>query len=322
MGKADLKIGVALGGGGAAGIACVGVLEELLAAGIRFHCVAGTSAGAVVGAALAAGRIDEFARIMTSLTRGRVMSLFDAVWPRSGLLAGRRGIELIQPVIGRRIEYLPMKFAAVATDLDTGDEVILEAGPVDEAIRASVAIPGIFRPHIIEGRVLVDGGLSNPVPVSVARRLGADFVIAISMLRPSGVVEITATTSDAATPLDPHEPLAEDEDTQALHRLGEEHLGIVQILTKGSVIVQSHIAAARFRDDPPDVFISPRATHIGIFELMRSGEAVEAGREMGKRALPAVLQAIEKERARRSRLSYRLRRAMGLQSKRVVTRRA
>ncbi|HYC54896.1 MAG TPA: patatin-like phospholipase family protein [Candidatus Binatia bacterium] len=313
MAKADLKIGVALGGGGAAGIACVGVLEELLAAGIRFHCVAGTSAGAVVGAALAAGRLDEFERIMTSLTRGRVMSLFDAVWPRSGLLAGRRGIDLIQPVIGRRIEYLPIKFAAVATDLDSGDEVILEAGPVDEAIRASVAIPGIFRPHVIEGRVLVDGGLSNPIPVSVARRLGADFVIAISMLRPSGVVEITASsTSESATPLDPHEPLAEDEDTQALHRLGEEHLGIVQILTKASVVVQSHIAAARFRDDPPDVFISPRAANIGIFELMRSGEAVQAGREMGKRALPSVLQAIDRERSRRSRLGYRLRRAAGL----------
>src|SRR5512133_1726029 len=120
-----LKIGVALSSGGAAGMAHVGVLEELISAGIPIDCIAGTSAGAMVGAAWAAGKLDGFRTAMCSLTRRGVMALFDPTWPRTGLLEGKRPLDLIRPYIGETFETLPGAFAAVATDLMTGREVVL-----------------------------------------------------------------------------------------------------------------------------------------------------------------------------------------------------
>jgi NTE family protein len=175
-------VGVALSGGGAAAMAHIGVLEELSAAGISIRCVAGTSAGALVGAAFAAGHLAEFRDTMTGLTRSRVLRLFDPRWPRTGLLEGRRSLELLRAYLGDRIETLPLRYAVVATDLYSGEEVILRTGEVVEAIRASIAIPGLFTPLRLQGRLLVDGGLVNPMPVDVARELGAEFVIAVSVL--------------------------------------------------------------------------------------------------------------------------------------------
>jgi NTE family protein len=290
-----LRIGLALGGGGAAALSYVGVLEELAAAGIRFDCVAGTSAGAVGGAALAAGRLADFRDAMTSLTRGRVFTLFDPTWARGGLSDGRRAMDLLAPMVGTTIEKLPIRFAAVATDLDTGEEVAIEHGSVLEAVRASIAIPGVFRPRTIDGRVLVDGGLVNPIPVSVARRRGAAVVIAGSILPRRGV-----TAGTAGSTLKAHElgPAGNGEDagvTAAVHRRHEE-MRMLDVMAKGSAVVQSHIAAARLRDDPPDAFLSPRSEHIGIFDLVRTGEAVEAGREVARRALPDLLASLEKAR--------------------------
>lgn len=289
------RIGLALGGGGAAALSYIGVLEVLEDAGIPFHCVAGTSAGAVVGAALAARRLDEFRDAMTSLSRGRVFTLFDPTWARGGLIDGRRAMDMLAPIVGTDIEKLPIRFAAVATDLDTGEEVAIDHGPVLDAVRASIAIPGVFRPRTLGGRVLVDGGLVNPIPVSVARRLGADFVIAVSILRLRGV-----TDGSAESTLKAHElgPAADGEAgaVTAAARSRHENLRMLDVLAKGSAVVQSHIAAARLRDDPPDAFLSPRSEHIGIFELMRTAEAVEAGREVARRALPELLASIDKAR--------------------------
>lgn len=289
----DFRIGLALGGGGAAALSYIGVLEELTAAGIEVHCIAGTSAGAVVGAAMAAGRLDEFRHVMTSLTRGRVFTLFDPTWGRGGLIDGRRAMDMLTPVIGTDIEKLPMRFAAVATDLDTGEEVVLDRGSVIEAVRASIAIPGVFRPQTVDGRVLVDGGLVNPIPVSVARAMDADFVIAVSILRMSGVLEGLAESSLRAADLAPHADGAIAGSAEPVRHL---QLGMLDVLSKGSAVVQAHIASARLRDHPPDAFVVPRSEHIGIFEMMRCAEAIEAGREAAIRALPELLESIEKAR--------------------------
>jgi len=290
----NFRIGLALGGGGAAALSYVGVLEELVAAGIRFHCVAGTSAGAVVGAALAADRLAEFRGVMTSLSRGRVFTLFDPTWGRGGLIDGRRAMDMLTPLIGTDIENFPLRFAAVATDLDTGEEVVLDRGSVIDAVRASIAIPGMFRPRTIEGRVLVDGGLVNPIPVSVARTMEADFVIAVSILRLRGVTEGSAESTLQAHELGPKSDASAQ--SESASRRSNDNLRMLDVLSKGSAVVQSHIAAARLRDDPPDAFLSPRSEHIGIFDLMRTGEAIEAGREVARRALPDLLASIEKAR--------------------------
>src|SRR5215470_421299 len=159
----SVRIGVALSSGGAAGLAHIGVLEELVAAGVEIECVAGTSAGAMVGAAFASGQLSEFRDRMMAWSRKRRVQWFDPIWPRNGLLGGRRAMEMVGPCAVGAIEDLPLRYAAVATDLDAGRSVVLRRGDIGEAIRASIAIPGVFTPQLRHGRRLVDGALLDPI---------------------------------------------------------------------------------------------------------------------------------------------------------------
>jgi len=300
-----LKIGVALSSGGAAGMAHVGVLQELLAAKIPIHAVAGTSAGAMVGAAYAAGHLTAFRDTMCALTHRRVLWLFDPTWPHSGLLEGRRALELVHPYIGESIESLPRPYAAVATDLNSGAEVVLRRGDVFEAIRASIAIPGLFTPQHWQGRLLVDGGLVNPLPVDVARRLGADFVIAVSVLdipdgaitpRPSEPKGLTsqllkrfhARLHEQAASGRPK--VANPKRTSPKGPVGD--LGLIDILSRASTVVQAHMAMSQLREHPPDYFIAVRLQGIGTFDFHRSADAVAAGRAAARELLPQLREAL------------------------------
>ena len=176
------RVGVALGSGSARGLAHIGVLRALQEAGINVHCVAGTSMGAVVGAVYASGKIERMAERLRNLDWAGIIALLDPVFPRSGLIDGQRVAEFVRAhVPGARIEDLALPFAAVATDWETGAEVVAQSGDLTEAVRASIAVPGIVTPVRSNGRLLVDGGLVNPVPVSVARALGAEVVIAVDL---------------------------------------------------------------------------------------------------------------------------------------------
>ena len=176
------RIGLALGGGSARGWSHIGVIEGLEEAGIYPEVVAGCSIGAVVGGAYAAGRIDALKDFALSLTRRRVVGMLDPRITGSGLIAGERlRRRLARELEGFRIEDLRLAFASVATELGTGHEVWLSRGPLVEAVRASYAIPGIFPPVALDGRLLMDGTLVNPVPVRLARELGADLVICVNL---------------------------------------------------------------------------------------------------------------------------------------------
>lgn len=300
-----LKVGVALSGGGASGMAHAGVLEELIAAGIPIDCVAGTSAGAIVGAAWAAGHLTEFRTTMCALTRRNVIALFVPTWPRTGLLDGKRPLELIRPHIGDTIETLPGRFAAVATDLLTGREVVLRRGNVANAVRASAAIPGLLTPESVDGRMLVDGGIVNPLPVDVAKELGAEFVIAVSVLdmfeepvAEKPVESMQALAAQWFSSLFPgelakeaanHEPAPKT----AMPSLVDE-LGLIEIMARASRIVQARLAEERLRANPPDILIRIPRMGIGLFELDKSSEAILAGRNAAVAALPAIREAIEK----------------------------
>jgi len=293
------RIGIALSGGGAAAMAHIGVLEELSAAGIGIGCVAGTSAGAMVGAAFAAGKLAAFRDTMCALTRGRVLRLFDPTWPRTGLLEGRRSLELVQAYLGDRIETLPIPFAAIATDLHSGKEVILRDGDVVEAIRASIAFPGLFTPLRSRGCLLADGGLVNPVPVDIAHQLGAEFVIAVSTLNvpdgslPNGRARRGLTqqwldrllTRQAPSPTTPATGEGPSPNQDA-------DLGLIDVLSRASAVVQAQIAAARLREQPPDCLISVPTGSIGMFDFHRTAEATAAGREAARQALPDLLAAL------------------------------
>ncbi|MGH7819020.1 MAG: patatin-like phospholipase family protein [Candidatus Binatia bacterium] len=310
-------VGVALGGGGAAALAEIGVLEVFASAGIPVVCVAGTSAGSIVGAAFAAGRLDGLREAMCSLTRRRAIWLFDPVWPRLALFEGRSSMEFIRPYVGENVEDLPLPFAAVAADLDNGEEIVIQSGPVTDAIRASVAVPGLFTPHRLDGRWLVDGGLVNPLPVSVARQLGATFVIAVSVL-PIGdrthdslfAAYRAARERWLSVPLlarllrrDAQQALATvvEADESPAAALVAKQRRLSAVLSQASKVVQGRIAASRLREEPPDFLVSVPLPDIGLFDFHCVADAVTCGRQTAEAALPE-LRAVLTEGSRRSRI--------------------
>jgi NTE family protein len=187
--KKRLKVGLALGGGAARGLAHIGVLEILYRAGVPVDIITGTSAGAIFGALYACGMKPARIRRMVQdeMDLFRLGRLFDITLGKAGLIRGRKVVKVLEKVFGGDIDFteLTTPFACVATDLNNGEEVIMRQGSVLSAVRASISIPGIFTPVRRDDRVLVDGGLRNPVPVDVARAMGADFVIAVNVI-PSG----------------------------------------------------------------------------------------------------------------------------------------
>jgi NTE family protein len=176
------KIGIALGAGVARGWTHIGVLRALSRAGIEPDIVSGTSIGALVGGCLVAGKLDPLEEFARSLTRRRMLSLLDLRFRSSGLIGDNKLADLMRDHLGElRIEDLPRTFVGVATELTTGHELWLHQGNLIKAIRASYALPGVFAPVALEGRWLIDGALVNPVPVSVARALGARVLIAVNL---------------------------------------------------------------------------------------------------------------------------------------------
>lgn len=176
------RIGLALGSGAARGWAHVGVIASLIEAGIEPDIVCGTSMGALVGAAHVAGRLAELRQWAETMTWRKFARLTDVRLSGGGLVSGRQVVAFLQDLgIGGPIEGYDIQYAAIATDMATGREIWLQTGPIHEAVRASIALPGIFSPARMQEKWLLDGGLSNPVPVSVCRALGADVIIAVNL---------------------------------------------------------------------------------------------------------------------------------------------
>jgi NTE family protein len=303
----SVHVGVSLSSGGAAGLAHIGALEELASAGVPIRSVAGTSAGALVGAAFANGKLAEFREALSTLTRRRVLRLFDPVWPRSGLLEGRRLEQFFAPFLGERIEDLTLAFAAVATDLRAGGEVVLRDGPVLDAVRASAAVPGVFTPKLHEGRPLADGGLINPLPIDVARAMGADFVIAVSvlplpdgdraLLGPRSFWRELRTSIGARLAVRAAIRAADGDEHEASESAGavppvEEDLRLIQVLYRASSMVQSQIVRSRLAIDPPNALVCISVPDLGLFDLHRASELIEVGREAMRAALPEIHAAL------------------------------
>jgi NTE family protein len=190
-------LGLALGSGGARGWAHIGVIRALEEAGIQIHAIAGSSIGAFVGAIYAADELDDLEAFVQKLNWRAIVSYFDVVFPSTGLLDGSRIYDLLsEHLYDRHIEDTTIPFCCIATDLETGGPVCLEQGRLADAVRASISIPGIFTPFQHSGRHLGDGGIVNPLPVDVARRLGVDVVLAVNLNHPTPPDEAPAATSD------------------------------------------------------------------------------------------------------------------------------
>ncbi len=277
------RVGLALGGGSARGWAHVGVIRALEEAGVHPDLVCGTSVGALMGAAYAAGELDRFEQWLLTMGVPDVLSFMD-ISLSGGVLKGDRIMEFFRRnFVDRPIEELSLPFAAVATSLRTGAEVWLREGSTVEAVRASIALPVLFTPVLRDGMTLVDGGLVNPVPVSLARAMGAELVIAVDL------------NSDMLGPHIPQEPSPETPDSPVgkwIHKL-QKNLGalmpapsadtpklpsMLDVMGSSINIMQVRITRSRMAGEPPDIIIAPRLAHFGLFDFHRSREAIEAGK--------------------------------------------
>ena len=297
------KIGLALGSGSARGLAHIGVIKALKDAGIQIDCVAGTSIGAMVGAVFASGKIDSLHSAYLAMDWKNIAYFFDVVFPKSGIIDGKKVANFMREYVhSERIEELLLPFNAVATALDSGEEVVLDTGDVIDAVRASISVPGIFTPVRRNGQVLVDGGLINPVPVSVARSMGADIVIAVDLNHDivAGKSSITETKPadknvfmQSLTRIGGGKYLAALErmnlglqslDTPALNHirawLAEESLpSIFEVLLSSINIMETQITQSRLQIDPPDLLIQPPLGSVRFLEFNRAEEIISIGYE-------------------------------------------
>ena len=295
----ELRVGIALGSGSARGWAHIGVIRALADEGIKPDIICGSSIGALVGGAYAADQLDTLEEWVCNLSMWEVVRLMD-IRLAGGLIEGHTLMASINEHIqGVSIEELPRPYAAVATDLASGREVWLQQGSLSDAIRASIALPGLFSPFRHDNRWLVDGGLTNPVPVSLCRAMGADIIIAVNLN--SDIVGRHITPRRDSEP--EKELLSQLMDRLNIN-LGESSLssflsgkqqnavpGMFEVIASTINIMQDRITKSRMAGDPPDVVLSPRLAQLGLLEFDRAKDAIAEGRECVKRMLPAIRHA-------------------------------
>ncbi len=286
------RIGLALGSGSSRGWAHIGAIRALEARGVKPDIVCGSSVGALVGASYASGELERLEKWVTGLAWTTILRLMDLTW-KGGLISGNRIFTMFRNNLfeKRDIADLPVKFGAIATELATGREIWLQHGDLLDAVRASCAMPGLFRPVVRDGVLLVDGGLVNPVPVSMCRAFGADVVIAVDLswgklgpYRDRGLL-IPPPQQDASwigrllrrTP-------EEGEETRVP--------SIFEVFNTSLDIVEQRVARSRLAGDPADVLVAPLLPHFGTMEYHRSAEAIAEGRAAVERMGPLLDQVL------------------------------
>jgi NTE family protein len=305
------KVGVVLGAGAARGWAHIGAMQELDALGLRPEVVVGSSIGSLVGGCYAAGRLDMLEGFARSLTKRRVLGLLDFSFTGSGLIGGERLRAKLEAALGGiQIEDLPIRFAGVATEIGDGHEIWLRRGSLVEAIRASYALPGVFEPVKVDGRWLFDGAIVNPVPVSVARALGAERVIALNISSDSvgrgTAIQDPFGRSEPSTA--PDEPASDGSGKIARWwRVGSVWSradanadatapGLVTSMVSAFDILQDRIMRSRLAGDPPDALVQLKVGRIGMFEFHRADELIALGRESVRKAAAEIMQQAESAR--------------------------
>ncbi len=299
------RIGLALGSGAARGWAHIGVIEALIDAGFEPGIVCGTSMGALVGAAYVSGRLQQLREWAESATWREVVALIDVRISGGGLVDGKLITKFLRGLgIEKTIESLSKPYAAVATDLASGRERWLQSGPIDEAVRASISMPGILSPLKFGSRWLSDGGLTNPVPVSVCRALGAELIIAVNLNGDLVGRRFEPDTSELLPGT--QQPVSGDALSRLLSNLpsglrkqiepilprlfpqAEMSPGYFDVLANSLNIMQDHITRTRLAGEPPHILLVPRLHDIGWMEFTRAKELIAEGRACVEQALPIL----------------------------------
>lgn len=292
------KIGLALGAGAARGWAHIGVLRELEANGVVPDVIAGTSIGAVVGSCYASGKFDEIEAFARSLTKRRVFAMMDLSFSGMSLISGERlRSALEREVKDVLIEDLKIPFAAVATEIGTGHEIWLQRGPLALAVRASYALPGIFEPVQVGSRWLFDGALVNPIPVTVCRALGAEYVIAVNVTSDM-MYRATVLRDDASSGASSEPPFGGRPDSLERGLLPKpfskraDAPNVATAMIDAFNIVQDRILRSRLAGDPPDATINARLEDAGMFDFHKAAALIDAGRAAARRALPNIFMQV------------------------------
>jgi NTE family protein len=302
------RVGVVLGAGAARGWAHIGALHELDALGLRPDVIVGSSIGSLVGGCYAAGKLPMLEAFARSLTRRRMFGLIDFSFSGGGLISGERLRTRLEAELGGvMIEDLPIRFAGVATEIGGGHEIWLRRGSLVEAIRASYALPGVFEPVRVEGRWLFDGAIVNPVPVSVARALGAERVIAFNISSehvgrgtaiqdPFGRLELPPPVEEPANDAGGASSRWWWRSSAPRASLEPATPGLMTVMVNAFDILQDRIMRSRLAGDPPDALVQLKVGKIGMFEFHRAEELIAIGREAVRRAAAEIVEHIDQPR--------------------------
>ena len=301
-----IKVGIALGSGSARGWAHIGVLHALKDMGIEPDIVAGCSIGAFVGAAYANGQLDTLDEWSRTLTWKEIIGFFDLSLSKGGLIQGEKLFKFIREKAGDPdIGSLSRQFGAVATELNTGREVWLRDGSLFDSVRASLAFPGLISPLKLNNKWLIDGGLINPVPVSLCRAMGADIVIAVNLngglLKSSPKVSVLdEENSEAiqenetnfferlATPLKVEINKQKNFLASKIFNQNDKNPGTFEVMASSINIMQDRITRSRMAGDVPEIIISPKLSQLGLLEFDKAEIAIEEGRKSVERVRAVI----------------------------------
>lgn len=307
-----LRTGLALGSGASRGWSHIGVIKALRAEGIEPDVICGTSVGAIIGASYLAGNMQKLEDWVLASTRSDVLRFFEVKLPQSGVVDTRRLNWFLHNYVAgdeQAIERLDRKFAAVATDLETGREIWLTEGGLADAVRASMAMPGLFPAVRVDDHWLVDGGLVNPVPVSVCHALGADVVIGVNLNsgiigKRSDIPEKDSGKHQSRDSESDHEKgLLRSFKQQAIEYSNnifpsrdpkDEAPGLFYAIANSINIFQDRITRSRLAGDPADVLLSPRVSQIGMLEFHRADEAIREGERCVRAAASEIRQVFDR----------------------------
>ncbi len=314
-----MRVALALGSGGARGYAHIGVINELHERGHEIVGIAGSSMGALVGGLEAAGKLDEYTSWAGSLTQRAVLRLLDPSITSAGVLRAEKILEAVREILGEvTIESLPIPYTSVATDLITGKSVWMQRGPVDDAIRASIAIPGVITPHVLDGRLLADGGILDPLPMAPIAAVAADVTIAVSLSgedpeahrrerearQPSGdwlnrmwrssssLLDSKAARSLLDTPTGRamlgRFAVGDDEPVVAPTEPAVPRLGAFEVMNRVIDIAQAALARHTLAAYPPDLLIEVPRTVCRSLDFHRANEVIDIGQELASVALDTL----------------------------------
>ena len=284
-------VSLVLGSGGARGLAHIGIIEQLTRSGFEIKSIAGSSMGALIGGIYAMDKLDVYTRWVTSLERRGVIRLLDWSFGRNGLIKGDRIITVLKSLIGDAdIEDLPIRFTAVATDLDDEREVWFNHGSLFDAIRASIAVPTIFTPHPYRGKQFLDGSLINPIPIAPTLKDETDLTIAVNL---SGKPEKNGKSKSPAPENAPHQRATHqhliaqfiDDLKLRLERQPDESLGVLDIIVKSMNIMENALAQTQLEAHSPDIVIEIPRDACNFYEFYRAKEMIDVGRRSTEAAL-------------------------------------